>query len=44
MVRLLHTSDVHIGRAVGTGTHRPVCVCPILAVLGRTGGPMWTWW
>jgi DNA repair exonuclease SbcCD nuclease subunit len=33
MVRILHTSDVHIGHAVGTGAHRPVCVCPVLAVL-----------
>lgn len=32
-LRLLHTSDVHIGHAIGVGDHLDTCICPVLAVL-----------
>lgn len=33
VMRLLHTSDVHIGHATGVGDHLDTCICPILGVL-----------
>ena len=36
-LRLLHTSDVHIGHATGVGDHLHTCICPVLGVIEAAG-------